>query len=79
MPIGFQPRLRLVATLAAILIPRGALAQEAEAAVSGLNSGDVAWVLTSAAIVLTATAAFIAAFLFAPRRGAIWRGGSGTA
>ncbi len=62
MPIGFQPRLRLVATLAAILIPRGAFAQEAEAAVSGLNSGDVAWVLTSAAIVLMMTIPGLALF-----------------
>ncbi len=42
----------------------------------------VAWhadVSASAAIVLTATGAFIAAFLFAPGRGAVWRGGaSGT-
>ena len=39
----------------------------------------VAWyadVSASAAIVLTATAAFIAAFLFAPARGAVWRGGA---
>ncbi len=55
MPIGFQPVLRLVASFALILIPRGAFAQEAEAAVSGLNSGDVAWVLTSSAIVLMMT------------------------
>ena len=40
----------------------------------------VAWhadVSASAAIVLTATGAFIAAFLFAPGRGAVWRGGAG--
>ena len=39
----------------------------------------VAWyadVSASAAIVLTATAAFAAAFLFAPGRGAVWRGGA---
>ncbi len=42
----------------------------------------VAWhadVSASAAIVLTATGAFIAAFLFAPGRGAVWRGGAGSA
>ncbi len=42
----------------------------------------VAWhaeVSASAAIVLTATGAFIAAFLFAPGRGAVWRGGAGRA
>jgi iron/zinc/copper transport system permease protein len=42
----------------------------------------VAWyadVSASAAIVLTATAAFIVAFLFAPGRGAVWRGGPGHA
>jgi len=42
----------------------------------------VAWhadVSASAAIVLTATGAFIAAFLFAPGRGAVWRGGAGNA
>ena len=40
----------------------------------------VAWhadVSASAAIVLTATGAFIAAFLFAPGRGAVWRSGAG--
>ena len=62
MPIGFQPVLRLVASLALILIPRGAFAQEAEAAVSGLNSGDVAWVLTSSAIVLMMTIPGLALF-----------------
>jgi ABC-type Mn2+/Zn2+ transport system permease subunit len=49
------------------------------ASVVGLYVAWYADVSASAAIVLTATAAFIAAFLFAPRRGAIWRGGSGTA
>ncbi len=42
----------------------------------------VAWhadVSASAAIVLTATGAFITAFLFAPGRGAVWRGGAGSA
>ncbi len=42
----------------------------------------VAWhadVSASAAIVLTATAAFIVAFLFAPERVAVWRGGAGSA
>ena len=42
----------------------------------------VAWyadVSASAAIVLTATGAFIVAFLFAPVRGAVWRGGAGSA
>lgn len=42
----------------------------------------VAWhadVSASAAIVLTATGAFIAAFLFAPGRGAVWRARAGNA
>jgi iron/zinc/copper transport system permease protein len=39
----------------------------------------IAWhadVSASASIVLTATGAFIAAFIFAPGRGALWRGGA---
>ncbi len=47
---------------------------------SSLAGLYVAWhadVSASAAIVLTATGAFIAAFLFAPGRGAVWRGFAG--
>ncbi len=47
--------------------------------VVGLYGAWHADVSASAAIVLTATGAFIAAFLFAPGRGAVWRGGAGSA
>ncbi|HUF52535.1 MAG TPA: metal ABC transporter permease [Dehalococcoidia bacterium] len=45
------------------------------AAVVGLYVAWHADVSASAAIVLTATALFIVAFLFAPRRGVVWQGG----
>jgi ABC-type Mn2+/Zn2+ transport system permease subunit len=45
------------------------------ASVIGLYIAWHADVSASASIVLTATGAFIAAFLFAPGRGALWRGG----
>jgi len=45
------------------------------ASVVGLYIAWHAEVSASASIVLTATGAFVAAFLFAPGRGAVWRGG----
>jgi ABC-type Mn2+/Zn2+ transport system permease subunit len=45
----------------------------------GLYAAWHADVSASAAIVLTATGAFVVAFLFAPGRGVIWRGGAGRA
>jgi iron/zinc/copper transport system permease protein len=45
------------------------------ASVIGLYIAWHADVSASASIVLTATGVFIAAFLFAPGRGALWRGG----
>ena len=45
------------------------------ASVIGLYIAWHAEVSASASIVLTATGAFVAAFLFAPGRGAVWRGG----
>ena len=48
----FAFRLGALTALATGLFARPAFAQEA---VSGLNSGDVAWILTSSAIVLMMT------------------------
>lgn len=45
----------------------------AVSAVAGLYISYYADVASGAAVVLTATALFFAAFLFAPQRGAVWR------
>ncbi len=55
MHLGLRNLFGACTSLAVLLVAGPAFADHHEAAVSGLNSGDVAWILTSSAIVLLMT------------------------